>query len=321
MLHWFLYAFGIVLLLGITAAQVGAPVPQSLIHSINGAYSWYTLPGIGSVQPLEFMKIFLTLSLSQVVVKHNETRATKTVSDDFWLLGKIALVAGLPLALVFIQPDLGTALVMASITVAVTIVSGIRWRLIFILFSSVFIFVSLLVFSWFKYRSIVQHVLKPHQVERFYGWLDPYNYANQEGFQLIKSLTAIGSGQLYGKGISGNGADIPEGHTDFIFSVVAGEFGFVGAAILISLFFLLVYRIIHAAIGTPDSFGSYICTGIVGMITFQVFENIGMTIQVMPITGITLPFISYGGSSLLTSLTAVGLVLSIQARTRKYMFD
>lgn len=319
MIHWYMYGFGILLLLGITAAQFHVPVP--FVHPINGAYSWYTLPGIGALQPSEFMKIFLILSLSQVITKHNNADRIQSLSNDFRLIGKIALVSTPPLLLVLIQPDLGTALVMVSIVLAVLIVSGINWRLIVGLFLFVILFIAFLGFCWFYLPQVIHIVLRSHQIDRFYGWLAPYSYSNQEGFQLINSLNAIGSGELYGKGISANGLFIPEGWTDFIFSVIASEFGFIGGSILISLFFLLVYRIVHTAIGTQDQYGSYICTGIVGMFTFQIFENIGMTIQVMPITGITLPFISYGGSSLLTSLISIGLILSIQARTRQYMFD
>lgn len=320
-LHWFLYAFGLLLLLGLTAAKFGLPVPFVDDHGTKGAFSWYTLPGIGSIQPSEFMKIFLTLSLSQVIVKHNDHYQIKELREDFLLLGKLALVSLPPFMIVLIQPDLGTALVLFAIIVSLIVVSGIRWRLILTLFLLAVLGLVFLVISWFKFPSIIGLVLKSHQVDRFYGWFAPEKYSNKEGYQLIKSLHTIGPGQLYGSGLGNNSVFLPEAHTDFIFSVIAGAFGFVGASVVISLFFLLVYRMIHAAIGTHDTFGTYICTGIIGMITFQVFENIGMTIQVMPITGITLPFLSYGGSSLLTSMVAIGLILSIQARTRKYMFD
>ncbi|TCP22316.1 cell division protein FtsW (lipid II flippase) [Scopulibacillus darangshiensis] len=317
-LHWFFYGFGILLLLGLTAAKLGVPVPFA--DESKGALSWYKLPGIGSLQPSEFMKIFLTLSLSQVIVKHNETHHVKSLRDDIWLLGKIAVVAGIPFFLVLIQPDLGTALVMAAIIAALVIISGIRWRILLILFLFVLLGLGFFAFCWFQFPEVIKLLLKGHQIDRFYGWLEPEQYGNHEGYQLIRSLYTIGPGQLYGTGLDSSSVSLPEAHTDFIFAVIAGGFGFVGAAVVISLFFMLIYRMIHAAIGTHDPFGSYICTGLIGMFTFQIFENIGMTIQVMPITGITLPFLSYGGSSLLTSLMAVGLILSIQSRTRKYMF-
>lgn len=134
-------------------------------------------------------------------------------------------------------------------------------------------------------------------------------------------MTAIGSGQLYGKGLNENTVYLPEAHTDFIFAVIGEQFGFIGTSIVVAIYFMLIYRIIHTAIESNDPFGTYLCVGIVGMFTFQIFQNIGMTIGLLPITGIPLPFISYGGSSLLTSMLTIGLVLNVASRTRKYMFD
>ncbi|MFC7394109.1 FtsW/RodA/SpoVE family cell cycle protein [Scopulibacillus cellulosilyticus] len=319
LIHWFLYGFGLLLLLGLTAASHGVPVPFATAS--HGAWSWYRFPGLGQIQPSEFMKIFLILSLGHVVTKHNETYTSKSIREDFLLLGKIILVSALPLLLILIQPDLGTALVMISIVAGVVIVSGISWRIILGLFLLVILGIGAIAVCFIYAPNLIHFILESHQVDRFYGWLWPYDYSNEQGYQLINSLNTIGSGQLYGHGLKSSGIYLPEGENDFIFATIAGSFGFVGAAIVVTLLFLLIYRIVHAAIATNDSFASYICTGIIGMITFQVFENIGMTIQVMPITGITLPFLSYGGSSLLTSLASIGLVLSIQARTRQYMFD
>lgn len=320
-IHWYLYGFGIFLLLGLTVTQLGV-VSIPFATSDKGAFSWYTLPGIGSVQPSEFMKIFLVISLSHTIAKHNELYQSKTWRDDFSLLGKVALVSLVPLGLIFIQPDLGTTMVMVAMILSMLAVSGIRWRLIFSIFGAIILGIISLIYMYFHHRTfITTYVLKPHQLNRFYGWLLPYQYSNDQGFQLIKSLDNIGTGQLYGNGILHLPVFLPEAHTDFIFTVIAGTFGFIGASVVISLFFLLIYRMIHTALATHDPFGSYISTGIIGMIMFQVFQNIGMTIQVMPITGITLPFLSYGGSSLLTNLLSVGLILNIRSRTKNYMFD
>ncbi|MBM7644046.1 cell division protein FtsW (lipid II flippase) [Scopulibacillus daqui] len=320
MVHWFLYGFGILLLLGLTAASHGVPVPFA--HASHGAWSWYRLPGLGQIQPSEFMKVFLILSLGQVVTSHNETYTVKSLREDFLLLGKIILVSAVPLLLILIQPDLGTALIMMSIIAAIIIVSGINWRIIVGIFSLIVLGLGGFIVCFLYAPHLISFILESHQVDRFYGWLWPYEYSNEQGYQLINSLNAIGSGQLFGHGgLKSSGIYLPEGQNDFIFASIAGSFGFIGAAIVVTLLFLLIYRIVHAAIATKDPFGSYICTGIIGMITFQIFENIGMTIQVMPITGITLPFLSYGGSSLLTCMASIGLVLSIQARTKLYMFD
>ncbi|MTT30586.1 rod shape-determining protein RodA [Terrilactibacillus sp. BCM23-1] len=318
-IHWFFYGFGIFLLLGISMAQF-LHVPVPFVHPIKGAWSWYQLPGIGQIQPSEFMKLFLIISMSAVIFNHNETYAVRTVREDFLLLGKIALVAGLPFLLVLAQPDLGTALVMFAIIFSIVIISGIRWQLILTMVLSLIVGVIAFFIAWFQFPSLIGLILKQHQSARFYGWLDPYKYTNDQGYQLITSLNAVGTGQLFNKGLD-PAVFFPEAHTDFIFSVIAGSFGFIGASIVIALYFILIYRMVRAASLSHDPFGSYMITGFIGMFTFQIFENIGMTIQVMPITGITLPFLSYGGSSLLTSLMSIGLILSIQARKRTYMFS
>ncbi|HEX6923626.1 MAG TPA: FtsW/RodA/SpoVE family cell cycle protein, partial [Bacillales bacterium] len=160
------------------------------------------------------------------------------------------------------------------------------------------------------------------QMDRIYSWLYPYeNSSDGDAFQLLHSLKAIGTGELYGVGFQDGGVYVPAAWTDFIFAIIAMQFGFLGASLVISLYFLLVYRMIHTALETHDRFGSFLCAGVIGMFTFQVFQNIGMTIQVLPITGIPLPFISYGGSSLLTSMIAVGIVLNVGSRKRTYMFE
>lgn len=318
-LCWIFYYVLIAMLFGLLAAAHGVPVPFA--HESHGAVSWYQLPGIGLLQPSEFMKVVLILVLSGAIIDHHEKRPEKTIQDNLHLLGKIILISLAPLGLVLLQPDLGTALVLIAIIASLILVSGIRWRIIFSLFGISILGLATLVLSYFYFPSLINLVLKSHQLDRFYGWLAPYKYSNNEGFQLINSLNAVGSGKLYGVGVGNQNVFLPESYNDFIFSVVCNAFGFVGASILIALFFLLIYRIIYSALKTHDPFGTYICTGIIGMLTFTIFENVGMTIQMMPITGIPLPFISYGGSSLLSNMIAIGLVLSIQARTRKYMFS
>lgn len=316
---WVLYGIIMGPLVGLIAYAHGVPVPFA--HSSHGATSWYDLPGLGEIQPAEFMKIVLILVIGRLIVDHNEGNETRSIKDDFILLGKIFGTSAPPILLILIQPDLGTVMLIVAIVISMTLVSGIRWRIICGLFLTIVIGIATLVFAYFKFPFVVDLLLRSHQLDRFYGWLAPYQYSNSEGYQLILSLNAIGSGQLYGKGLSHSISNLPEGYNDFIFSVVGSEFGFIGASLLISIFFMLVYRMIHTALKTHDPFGSYICTGVIGMITFTIFENVGMTIQVMPITGVPLPFISYGGSSLLTNMIAIGLILSIKARARKYMFD
>ncbi|MTT30587.1 rod shape-determining protein RodA [Terrilactibacillus sp. BCM23-1] len=321
-IHWFLYGFCMLLLIGLSLKQfLNAPIPfVANPEDTMGALSWYAIPGIGNLQPSEFMKIFMTLSMSTIIFKHNENNPIRTVHEDLVLLGKLALISGPPFLIVLAQPDLGTALVMFSIIFCIVLVSGIRWQFILAIVSTIIASVIMFFVCWFKFPTLIDHVLESHQKARFYGWLDPVKYSNEQGFQLIQSLHTIGPGQMLNFGLDTTSVNMSEGHTDFIFAVIAGSFGFIGASIVIGLYFILIYRMVHAAISTHDHFGSYIITGFIGMFMFQVFENIGMTIQVMPITGITLPFLSYGGSSIITSMMAIGITLSIQSRKRTYMF-
>ena len=162
---------------------------------------------------------------------------------------------------------------------------------------------------------------KPYQFERIYSWLDPYSYSSNEGRHLITSLNAIGSGEIFGKGYKGREVYVAESHTDFIFTTIGEDWGFIGASLVICLYFFLIYHLTKITLELKDPFSTYICAGIIAMITFHVFENIGMTIQLLPITGIPLPFISYGGSSLMGNMLAIGLVFSMKFHHRTYMFS
>ncbi|MGM7700931.1 FtsW/RodA/SpoVE family cell cycle protein [Pseudalkalibacillus sp. Hm43] len=323
-LSWYIYGLGLFLLSGITVIPMVDPnagTPDAIVPLINGAQSWYRVGGI-SFQPSELMKVALIITIANVITIHNERYKDRLIRDDLLLLGKVMLVSIPPVFLVVTQPDLGTTLVFIAIIASLILVSGIRWRIILLLTLIFVMFISALVMTYLYFPEFfLQYILEGYQLNRFYGWLQPYEFEQGFGFQLVKSLLAIGSGQLYGKGFTEGNVYFPEAQTDFIFSVIGEEFGFMGTSFIISLFFLLIYRIIHAALESNDPFGSYLCAGVIGMITFQVFQNIGMTIGLLPITGIPLPFISYGGSSTLASMIAIGLVLNVRSRTRNYMFD
>ncbi|MCE4050261.1 MULTISPECIES: FtsW/RodA/SpoVE family cell cycle protein [Bacillaceae] len=315
-LSWYLYGIGIVLLLLLIVA------PSSIAREINGAKSWFTLPGF-SLQPSEFVKVFLILILSKVIVDHQEKHLVKTLQTDFLLLLKIGGITFAPLLLVMQQPDLGTSLVLIAIMVGMIFISGITWKIIAPIFiGGVTLATSILYMVIWHPEWLEKYLgVKEYQFGRIYSWIDPYNYQSSTGYHLTQSLLAIGSGQTTGKGIGTNEVVLPENHTDFIFSVVGEEFGFIGASIIISLFFLLIYHITKVALETKNSFYTCICVGVISMVTFHVFQNIGMTVGVLPITGIPLPFISYGGSSLLGNMLAIGLIFSIRYHYKKYMFS
>ncbi|MBM7648682.1 rod shape determining protein RodA [Bacillus ectoiniformans] len=314
-ISWYLYGLGILLLAFLIVA------PSGIAPTINGAKSWYKIPGLGLIQPSEFMKVFLLLTLSRVMVIHHQKNPVKSMETDALLLVKLGAVAGLPLLLV-LQQDLGTALVIFSILLGMIFLSGITWRLILPLFGTASALMAGIFYMVLWHPQLLEKYLgvKQYQFGRIYSWLDPYNYESSTGFHLTRSLLAIGSGQTMGKGFGYREVYLPESHTDFIFSIVGEEYGFIGSSIVISLFFLLVYHITKLALTTKINFYSYMCAGIIAMVTFHVFQNVGMTVGLLPITGIPLPFISYGGSSLMGNMMAMGLVFSITYNERHYMF-
>ncbi|WP_045518019.1 FtsW/RodA/SpoVE family cell cycle protein [Neobacillus niacini] len=315
-LTWYAYGVGIFLLVLLIIA------PESIAPVINGAKNWFKVPGIGSLQPSEFVKIFIILALAKVIDDHHQKNPVKTISSDFWLLIKLCVVTMVPLMLI-IKQDLGTSLVFLAILLGMIFISGITWKLLVPIFSIGTALISVIFYFVLLKPEILEKYLgvQQYQFSRIYSWLDPYNFQSSAGYQLTRSLLAIGSGQTGGKGYGNREVYLPESHTDFIFSVVGEEYGFIGASVLVSLFFLLIYHITKVGMETKNNFYTYICVGVISMITFHVFQNIGMTIGVLPITGIPLPFISYGGSSLMGNMLAMGLIFSIRYHYKKYMFS
>ena len=317
-LSWYIYGIGVFLLFILFVL----PDSLALVKPMNGAKSWFHLP-IGDIQPAEFMKTFYILGLARLITMHHEQNLIKTVKTDLILLGKMGVTLIIPLAFIMQQPDLGTSLVFLAITVALIIVAGITWKIILPIFLGGLGMGGLLLWMAVYMQDFLSDNFgfNPYQFARIYSWLDPYSYASDEGMHLITSLNAIGSGEIFGKGYGERIVYVPENHTDFIFAVIGEEYGFVGASIVVSLYFLLIFHLTKITLQLKDAYSTYVCAGIIAMITFHVFENIGMTIQLLPITGIPLPFISYGGSSLMGNMLAIGLVFSMKFHHRTYMFS
>ncbi|MEH7548738.1 MULTISPECIES: FtsW/RodA/SpoVE family cell cycle protein [Bacillaceae] len=315
-LTWYAYGFGVCLLGFLIVA------PASIAPVINGAKNWFVLPGIGSIQPSEFVKIFIILGLSRVVDQHHLKNPVKTLQTDLWLLIKMGIVTMVPLGMI-IKQDLGTSLVFLAILLGMIFISGISWKILVPIFSFGIILIGTIFYFVLWSPDVLEKYLGvgEYQLRRIYSWLDPYSYEGTDAYQLTKSLLAIGSGQTGGKGFGNREVYLPESQTDFIFSVVGEEYGFIGSSVLISLFFLLIYHITKVGMETKNNFYTYICVGVISMITFHVFQNIGMTIGVLPITGIPLPFISYGGSALMGNMMGLGLIFSIRYHYKKYMFS
>lgn len=314
---WFLYGFGILLLVSLIFMPEGK---GQIGEVVNGAKSWYHTP-LGNIQPSEFMKTFYILACAKTISLHNE-KHLRTLKTDLYLLIKILGLLIVPFLLVFDQPDLGSALVFIAITIALILVSGISWMIITPLLTLATATSGFIIWMVFNMQDFLENMfgIEPYKLGRIFSWFDPYKYASNEGFQLISSMNSIGSGEIFGKGYLNREVYVVENHTDFIFTVIGEEWGFIGASFIICMYFILMYHLIKIAMMVKDPYSSYICTGIIAMITFHVFENIGMTIQLLPITGIPLPFISYGGSSLMGNALAIGLIFSMHFHHKHYMF-
>ncbi|EIT86471.1 FtsW/RodA/SpoVE family cell division protein [Fictibacillus macauensis ZFHKF-1] len=317
-LSWYIFGFVLVFIIILRFS------PESIAKPINGSKAWFQLPLLGSFQPSEFMKIAFIILLSNMAEKHNERYIARTISSDFRLIGKMTLVCLVPFIFVYIQPDTGMIMLYLAIIIPILITSGISWKIIAAVAALPTIILSTLLVLYFKYNDFFESQLlslvQNHQRERINGWLKPYEYVN-EGYQTKQAITAIGSGMVSGKGWTEGNMYVPEAHTDFIFSMIGEDLGFVGTAAVVTLYFILMYKIIGIAHGSKNSFGGYMCAGIVGVLSFQAFQNIGMNIGLLPVTGVTLPFLSYGGSSLLSNMILMGLVVGVKVQTRKFMFE
>ncbi|MEC1720568.1 FtsW/RodA/SpoVE family cell cycle protein [Schinkia azotoformans] len=310
-----LYIFGILLLIGVLVS------PESIAPSRNGAKSWFIIPSIGSIQPSEFMKIFLILMLSYITTKHKDQYEIGIIYNDFKLLFKLGIIALIPMGLTLFQNDFGTSLVMFIITLGIIFLSGINWKIVCSIIFIGLLVLAILVGIFFYEPEILLNFISQYQLNRIYSWLDPFAHPKGIGYQLKQSILAIGSGMYYGKGFQNSNVYIPESHTDFIFALFAEEFGFIGASLLVTIYFLIIYRmVIISILNKNNTFESLICGGMITMITFHVFQNIGMVIGLIPITGIPLPLMSYGGSSILSTMLGLGIVLNISLKTKYYMF-
>ncbi|MGX0195639.1 FtsW/RodA/SpoVE family cell cycle protein [Staphylococcus haemolyticus] len=312
---YILYFIFCVLLIGLLI------LPEtSITPIINGAKSWYSF-GPVSIQPSEFMKVILILALAKSVFNHNRFTFNKSFQTDLVLFFKIIGISIVPMALILLQNDLGTTLVICAIIIGIMLVSGITWRILAPLFIAAFVFGGTIILAIIYKPTLIESLLgvKMYQMGRINSWLDPYSYSAGDGYHLTESLKAIGSGQLFGKGFNHGEVYIPENHTDFIFSVVGEEMGFIGAVVLLLIFLTLIFHLIRLATKVESPFSKIFIIGYVSLLVFHILQNIGMTIQLLPITGIPLPFISYGGSSLWSLMVGIGVVLSIHFHQRQTM--
>jgi rod shape determining protein RodA len=267
--------------------------------------------GFVNFQASELGKLLLVVALAAFTVDRARRLGERETTS------RIVLLALIPAMLVVAQPDLGSGLVYIAIVLAVLFVAGTKWTHFAALAALATVAVIVVVLSG---PLLGVEVIKPYQMDRLTAFLNPSTDPDDEGYQINQSLTAIGSGGKTGRGEQSTQTKLnflPEHHTDFIFSVVGEEFGFVGAALVLSLFALVIWRALRILTMSKNFYGALVAGGITAMLMFQVFVNVGMTIGIMPITGIPLPLMSYGGSSVITTLLAIGLLQSIYAQARE----
>jgi rod shape determining protein RodA len=282
----------------------------ALATATRGAKSWIPLPGF-NLQPSELGKVLLVVALAGFVVERMREMGRQTTA-------RVMLLGLLPTMLVMAEPDLGSATVYVSATLAILFVAGAPWRHFAALIA---LFTVSVTFVLVAAPKMGVEVLHPYQVSRLTAFLHPSADPGDAGYQQAQSLTAIGSGEKTGRGVKNATQTalgfLPEHHTDFIYAVIGETYGFAGCALVLSLYALLIWRALHILTIAKNLFGALIAGGIAVMLLFQLFVNIGMNVGIMPITGVTAPLLSFGGSSMLSTFLALGLLHSINAQARE----
>jgi rod shape determining protein RodA len=274
---------------------------------INGAKAWIALPGGFQIQPAELAKIAIIIGMSMILSERSHDSDGPTSRDVLQALA----IAAIPVALIIMQPDMGTVLIISAAVVTIVAVSGVpaRWVTGLLLLAVLGGFVA-----------VKAGVVSEYQVNRLQTFVDPSADTQGAGYQLRQARITVGSGGLVGTGLFNgpqtNGRFVPEQQTDFIFTVAGEELGFIGSGAILILYLILLMRGFSIARRTNDPFGRLVCTGVIAWFAFQIFENIGMTLGLMPMTGVPLPFISYGGSSMFATLIGIGLLQNVHARLR-----
>lgn len=286
---------------------------------INNSKCWFTIPGIGSFQPSEFMKIFMMLYLGVLICNFRKNYDSPTVMEEFLFILKTFGVFLIPSVLTFLQPDTGAVIIYFVIYLSMMFGSGIRLRWFIIAFGILFLVVGSILILYLTNGDLFINIFGTklfYRLDRIFQW------RNGTGLQLENALAAIGSSGFLGHGFNNTPIYFPEAGTDFIFAVFASNFGFLGSSLLVLLIVLFDVKLIMLVKRKKSITDKFVLMGIIGMLVFQQVQNIGMTIGLFPITGITLPFISYGGSSLLSYMIIVGIILNISGeKDRNYRYS
>ncbi|MDD3821999.1 MAG: FtsW/RodA/SpoVE family cell cycle protein [Bacilli bacterium] len=302
---WLLYGLGIAMLLLLLI--FGTP--------INGAKCWVMLPGIGSVQPSEFMKIILIITLAHTINNFNERKKEPTVAEELKFLTHIAILVLIPTILTFLQPDTGMVIIYLIITLVMLFISGIRYGWFIFFFGSLILALTVIISLYFFQQDLF---IKLFGTNLFYRLDRLLDWSSGIGMQLKNSITVIGAAGLTGYGFAKTPLYFPEPHTDFIFAVFSSNYGLIGSILLIALLLFFNYQLLNLTTKNISNINKYLIAGVFGMLVYQQIQSIAMTIGLLPITGITLPFISYGGSSLLSYMIMIGIVFNISNQSIRF---
>jgi len=294
----FVWGAGVLGLIAVLIPGIGS--------TVNGARAWISFPGGFQIQPAELAKIAIIVGCSMILAEKRDANANPADID----VVKALAISAIPLLLIFLQPDVGTIAIISASLLAIIATSGApsRWVIGLLLIAVVG-----------GFGAVKAGVVSKYQIARLQSFVDPSADPQQSGYQLRQSRITIGSGGIIGKGLfSGpqtNGRFVPEQQTDFIFTVAGEELGFLGSGLILLLFAIFFTRAFMIARRTNDLFGRLVCVGVIAWFAFQTFENIGMTMGLVPMTGVPLPFMSYGGSSMFANLIGLGLIQNIQLRS------
>jgi rod shape determining protein RodA len=294
-----LWAIGV---LGLTAVLI-----PGIGDEVNGSKAWINLPGGFQVQPAELAKISIIVGMSMILSERTHDTDSPQHTDVMQAL----VVAAIPVLLILSQPDMGTVFIIGTAVVTIIAVSGapMRWVVGLILVAVIG-----------SFAAVKVGVINDYQVKRLQAFVDPNADSQGSGYQLRQARITVGSGGLIGTGLFNgpqtNGRFVPEQQTDFIFTVAGEELGFLGCGFILILYLTVLMRAFGIARKSNDPYGKLVCTGVIAWFAFQTFENIGMTLGMMPMTGVPLPFVSYGGSSMFATMIGFGLLQNVNARNR-----
>jgi len=312
-IHVFYWILLFLLFLLIVDKYINLP----FIWPVNGTRGWITLPGIGTIQPSEFMKVVLIIMTANILHEHNQDKTEMSFKSDLSLFVKVAKYAVLPLILIVLEPDTGIPIIIVIGILAMLSIGGVRREWPIFAGAAVIFGFAASIYLFYNQPDILSNILGGgYKLNRFYGWLQNAQYSNSYGLQLYRALLAIGSAGWTGHGLQSTLVYFAEPQNDFIFAVIAQNFGFIGASFVLVLSLLLDIKIISIALNYTEMREKYMVAGLIGMLLFQQFQNMGMISGLMPITGITLPFISAGGSSLLSYMPPLAIIFSMSSENK-----